>query len=207
MHSPKVLEAINKSKELSVWISRNIDELPMVAGKRSRLAAGCLHLAFDHHDAIILLTEHAIYGSAFALLRLIFEAYVRGVWLLHCASEADLDSFEKDNFDKSFGSLIADLEKQEAFSVGVLSQAKQDSWKLFNSFTHSGSHHVRRRNTQNGIEANYPDQEIVAALDFAGAVAIMSTIGFATVAGNDDLARCAYEKSKLFSEQVSNAGD
>ena len=101
--------------------------------------------------------------------------------------------------------LIRDLEKLEAFSVGVLSRAKQDSWKLFNSFTHSGYLHVRRRNTQTGIEANYPEQEIVAALDFAGAVAIMSTIGFATVAGNNDLAGRAYEKSKLFSVEDSNA--
>jgi hypothetical protein len=207
MCSPELSKAITKSKELSIWISQNINGLPMVSERRTRLAVGCLHLAFDHHDAIILLTEHVIYGSAFALLRLIFEAYVRGSWLLHCASETDLDKFEKDNLDRSFGLLISDLEKLEAFSVGVLSQAKQDSWKLFNSFTHSGYHHVRRRNTQNGIEANYPDQEIIAALDFAGALAIMSTIGLATAAGNSDVARSAYEKSKLFSVEVSSGGN
>jgi hypothetical protein len=173
----------------------------MVSERRTRLAAGCLHLALDHHDAIILLTQHAVYGSAFALLRLIFEAYVRGSWLQHCASETDLDKFEHDTLNRDFASLVSDLEKLEAFSVGVLSRTKKDIWKLFNSFTHSGYHHVRRRNTQNGIEADYPEQEIIAALNFAGAVAIMSTIGFATVAGNTDLAKNAYEKSKLFSEE------
>ena len=197
MHSPALPEAIKRSKELSLWISRNIDGLPMVSERRSRLAAGCLHLAFDHHDAIIMLTERAVYGSAFALLRLLFEAYVRGVWLWYCAAETDLDNFENDDFDRSFGSLIGDLEKLDAFSVGVLSWTKQDIWKLFNSFTHSGYHHVRRRNTQNGIEANYPEREMVAALDFAGAVAIMSTIGFAAITGSDDLASRAYEKARL----------
>jgi hypothetical protein len=207
MYSPELSEAITKSKELSIWISQNIDGLPMVSERRSRLAAGCLHLAFDHHDAIILLTEHAIYGSAFALLRLIFEAYVRGSWLLYCASETDLDRFENDNLDRSFGSLISDLEKLEAYSVGVLSQAKRDSWNMLNSLTHSGYHHVRRRYTQNSIEANYPEREIVGALNFAGALAIMSTIELATAAGNEDLVRSAYEKSKLFSVEVSSAGN
>jgi hypothetical protein len=207
MTSLELSQAITKSKELSNWISQNTNGLSMVVERRTRLAAGCLHLAFDHHDAIILLTEHRIYGSAFALLRLLFEAYIRGCWLQHCASETDLDKFEQDNFNNSFGSLINDLEKLEAFGVGVLSQAKQDSWKLFNSFTHSGYHHVRRRYTENAIEANYPDLELVAALDFAGAAAIMSTLALAIVAGNDDLARKAYEKSKLFSNGASAVGD
>lgn len=207
MYSSELSEAITKSKELSIWISQNIDGLPMLSERRSRLAAGCLHLAFDHHDAIILLTDRAIYGSAFALLRLIFEAYVRGSWLLYCASETDLDRFENDNLDRSFGSLISDLEKLEAYSVGVLSQAKRDSWNMLNSLTHSGYHHVRRRKTQKSIEANYPEQEIVGALNFAGALALMSTTELATAAGNEDLVRRAYEKSKLFSVEVSGAGN
>jgi hypothetical protein len=204
MHSPELSKAITKSKELSIWVSQNIDGLPMASDQRLRLSAGCLHLAFDHHDAIILLVEHGIYGSAFALLRLIFEAYIRGIWLLHCASETDLDKFEQDKFNRTFGSLIGDLEKHEAYSEGILSLVKQDSWNLLNSFTHSGFHHVRRRNTQNYIEANYPEGEIVAALNFAGAIAIMCTVGFSNIAGNEDLALKALEKSKLFSDATAD---
>lgn len=200
MNSSELSQAITKSKELSNWISQNIDGLPMVSERRSRLAAACLHLAFDHHDAIILLTERAIYGSAFALLRLIFEAYVRGSWLQLCASETDLDKFENDKLERDFASLISDLEKPDAFRVGVLSRAKQDSWGLLNSFTHSGYHHVRRRYTESAIEANYPEHDIVAALYFADAVALMSTSTLSIVAGDNEVARNAYERSKLFSE-------
>ena len=56
-----------------------------------RLAEGCLDVALEHHRAIVLLISHALYGSAFALIRLLFEAYMmRGLWLHRCASEAAL---------------------------------------------------------------------------------------------------------------------
>ncbi len=109
MNSPDLSQALAKSKELSNWISPSTDGLPMVLERRSRLAAGCLRLTLDQHDAIILLMEHAVYGSAFTLLRLTFEALVRGSWLQHCASETDLEKFERDILDRGFGSLISDL--------------------------------------------------------------------------------------------------
>ncbi len=200
MSSLMLSKAIAKAKELSIWISRNIDGIRVVSGIRSRLAVGSLHLAFDHHDAVILLAEHEIYGSAFALLRLMIEAYVHGAWLIHCGSETDLDKFEnKDELDRTFGGLINDLEKLEDFNVGVLLQMKQDSWKLLNSFTHGGYHHIRRRNTLDGIEANYPECEVVAALNFAGAVAILSTVELAKMAKNNELLKEAYERSKSLS--------
>jgi hypothetical protein len=206
MHANEFSSAVTKARELSKWISQNIDGLPMVPERRSRLAAGCLHLAFDHHDAIILLIEHEIYGSAFALLRLIFESCIRGLWLHHCASEADLDQFEKDKLERSFGLFISDLEKLDDYSAGVLSQTKKDHWKQLCSFTHSGFQHVQRRNTQNCIEANYSETELVDALNFACAIAIMSTLGFAIIAGNKDLERKSFEKSKLFSEESAASG-
>ena len=46
-----------------------------------------LSVAQDHHCAIVLLLQEGLCASAFALLRLEFEAYLRGAWLAHCASE------------------------------------------------------------------------------------------------------------------------
>lgn len=200
MSETQLMESIRESKELSEWVSRSVDGLAMTAQRRLRLAGGCLHLGFDHHDAVILLIEYGIYGSALALLRLMLESYIRGTWLLHCASELDLDILEKkDELDKKFGELVNEIEKLDGFSVGVLSKMKQDSWKLLNSFTHSGYQHIRRRNTHAWIESNYPDQELIAALNFAGAIAILSVLEFAKMAQSDELIKDCYEKAKLFS--------
>jgi len=97
-----------------------------------------VHVAFEHHDAIIVLVDHNGYGSAFAPMRFFFEAYVRGMWLLECASDVELDRFQQEKLDRTFGALIQDIEKLQGFSSGVLSTAKKQKWGLLNSFTHSG---------------------------------------------------------------------
>jgi hypothetical protein len=156
-HEPKssaIAHLINRSKALSVWMSQNIDGMAIPADQRSRLAAGCLHLMLEHHDGIILLIDHGAYGSAFALLRLAFESYVRGVWLSQCATEEELEAFKKEKLGKSFGSLIKELEQRPGFSSGVLSIAKQQSWGFLNSLTHSGFAQVVRRHSAVALEAN-----------------------------------------------------
>ena len=105
-------------------------------------------------------------GSAFSLLRLTFESYIRGIWLLDCAQERDIDRFAKDKLHRRVGDMIADLEKLEAYSGGTLSMSWGQGKRLFNSFTHSGYHHVRRRMASDGIGANYPEKEIIGALDY-----------------------------------------
>jgi len=70
---------IQKSEQLIQWLDQNIHGLEIKSDDRSRLAAGCLDIALEHQKSIVLLTEHRLYGSAATLVRLIFEAYVRGV--------------------------------------------------------------------------------------------------------------------------------
>lgn len=83
-------EIINKSEELILWLDTQIDGLEIASEERIRLAAGCLDMALEHQKAIMLLVANKLYGSAFSLARLIFEAYVRGVWLQMCASETEI---------------------------------------------------------------------------------------------------------------------
>lgn len=63
---------------------------------RTRLAAGCLDIVLEHQKSIVLLIANLLFGSAASLVRLEFEAYIRGVWLLNCASELELEKFKKD---------------------------------------------------------------------------------------------------------------
>ena len=76
-----IQEEINKSEELIQWLDRQIDGLDISSDERTRLAAGCLDMALEHQKAIVLLVAKSLCGSAFSIARLIFEAYVRGVWL------------------------------------------------------------------------------------------------------------------------------
>lgn len=197
----KLTQTIRDSEALIQWLDQRIDGAEIPSDRRSRLAAGCLDMALEHQKAILLLVAHKLYGSAFSLERLLFEAFVRGVWLHGCASEAELDQFERGKLDKTFASLVQETENLEAFDVGVLSQAKAASWKAMNSFTHTGFAQVVRRNTEATIEPNYEEAEVLEAVGFANAMGLLSACAVSLLADDHNLANLVFERALQFWEQ------
>jgi len=185
---------IQVSEQFVQWLNQKIDGLQIKPDDRFRLAAGCLDIALEHQKSIVLLTVHHLYGSAASLVRLIFEAYVRGIWLLYCASDEQLDQFKNDKLDKRFYELLEDIEKHEAFKVGTLSYVKEKSWKIMNSLTHSGFYQVTRRNKVGEIAPDYTNEEIIDALQTANSFAILTAIAIADMAHNERLAKEVFEK-------------
>ncbi len=122
------IEVIHKSKALIHWLDDHLNGQEFKSDVRSQLAASCLDLALEHQKSIVMLISQSLHGSAFALVRVIFEAYVRGAWLYYCASHADLQLFQDDKLDqkKKIGRIIGDLEKFSGFDRGVLSKAKTE---------------------------------------------------------------------------------
>ena len=198
-HSAELSRAIAKGRELSGWLTRSITGLTFTYQYRSGFAVGCLDIALEHHDAIVLLVEVMCGIGLLAPLRLTFESYIRAIWLLDCADEADIERFRKDKLERSVHDMVADLEKLEGYSGGTLSTSWKSGKKLFNSFTHSGYHHVRRRTAPDGIGANYPEQELISAIQYVDAISIMCMIAFAGICGNDELAKASLEKAKEYS--------
>lgn len=197
---------IKNFEQLIQWLDSRIDGVEIKSVIRHRLAGGCLDVAREHQKAIVLLIAHRLYGSAFSLVRLIFEAYVRGVWLHQCASDVDLKRFETGALDRTFHSLIADIERLESFSAGVLSAVKKKSWSAMNSFTHTGFAQVVRRNKEGTIEPNYGEAELLQALDFANGIALMAAVEIAHLANDDALANELLEKAKEISKLSPNPG-
>ncbi|MEJ2684558.1 MAG: hypothetical protein P8Z71_09205 [Candidatus Sulfobium sp.] len=145
-------------------------------------------IAQEHHHAIVVLIGKKLFASAFSLVRLAFEAYVRGEWLSLCANDVIVESFLRGKEPPKIDSLLADLELTDAFNEGVLSQVKQQSWKAMCGFTHTGGLHVQRWNTEDGIEANYSRDEIFEVLRFAETIASLAVIAIARIAGDNELA-------------------
>jgi hypothetical protein len=65
-----------------------------------------------------------------------------------------------------------------------------------NSFTHSGYSQAVRRNTSNSIEPNYDEHELLEALQFANAIALLAAIQVASLADNVDLAYDFLKKAR-----------
>lgn len=188
---------INESEELIQWIDKQITGLEISSKERIRLASGCLDMALEHQKAIVLLVANKLYGSAFALARIIFEAYVRGVWLQLCASEEEIEKFKKDGLEKTFDTLVREIERCDGFDGGILSDAKATNWPSMNSFTHSGFLQVVRRNKEESIEPNYTEEEMIELMNMANAFGMLSVLQIALLAGKNILANDMLEKSKV----------
>ena len=190
------MKLILNSEKLIQWADSKIDGLEISSDDRPRIAASCLDTALEHQKAIILLIANKLYGSAFALIRLLFEAYVRGVWLNYCANDKEIDKFKKGKLDKQFGELIKDIEKNDGYNVGTLSRAKRTGWKVMNSFTHSGFPQIIRRNTESTIEPNYEIEEIEKAINFTNAIGLLSCLEISFLAKKEDFSIEILEKIK-----------
>ncbi len=154
-------------------------------------------MALEHYKAIVQLINLRLTGSAFALARCVFESYIRGAWLYLCASEKELEKYQKDTLRmKKMDLLIEDVERNEDFQSGVLSRAKSATWKDLNGFTHSGYQQLSRRFTGNVQSPQYDDQDIVLVIKHATALAFLSVHMVAQVAGNSELDGRLDQKAK-----------
>ena len=196
MESIPLSDRIGTSGVLIEWLDRQIDGTAFALNDRCRLAGGCLDISMEHHKAIVVLMANRLYGSAMAMVRPTFEAYLRGAWLHQCADDACLESFAKGKLRPMPAAMIEDLERLPSFEGGVLLKAHQASWSKMCDFTHTGVQQTIRRNTQESIESNYDEAELIEALGFADAIGVMCGLEIAHLAGNIDLAQCIFERAQ-----------
>ena len=185
------------SGQLVDWIQHLLDGIGISSQTRYRLAGGCLHVALEHHGAIRILSspEFKLYGSAWALVRIQLEAYLRGSWLAYCANDNQLSDFQNDELKRKLPDLIKDLEAHEAFRNRIFSDAYKTSWKLLCSFTHTGINQVAQKHTVTAIDSNYVESGIVDLLSLSNALALFTALAIADIAKRDDLIMSVRDKA------------
>ena len=94
--------SIDKAFGLHEWVMENLDGLDISTEKRILLAVSCYDIVIEHHIGITVLLKSKINGSAFALVRPLFETFVRGVWLRHCATDKEIEKYINDSLGKRF---------------------------------------------------------------------------------------------------------
>lgn len=180
----EIFRAASYVEELRLFVHG----LDVPSNNRVRAAGSCFAIAQEHHHAIVRLIEWKLFAAAFSLVRVEFEAYIRGEWLSQCASDGLVEAFIQGKEPPRIDCLLEQLEMLESFNEKMLSQIKQKTWKLMCAYTHTGGLHVQRWNTADGIEANYTKEEVVEALNFAEIIASLATIAVVRLAADEKLA-------------------
>ena len=139
---------LNKSEELTDWIRATLHDLQVQGDIRARCALGCLDIALEHREAVVLLVTQKPYGSpGICASAFQIQSDVRGVWLRRCAKDRDVERFTRDKLKQDFNELIQAIEELKDFGLNFLSRLKKQGWTAMNSYTHSGFQHVVRRMT------------------------------------------------------------
>ena len=191
-HDDSIKQRLQESERILNWVHSKLDgmKIPQLPDdKRSQLASACWHVAIDHSMAIVVLVRETLHGSALALIRPLFEAYVRGMWLMHAAPNDDIDRAERDRpFPNDFNRIVAELD-EKCPSLRPFSAVKNQSWKRLCSLTHTGYEQIGARFTPQGLGYDYQDSEILQALHWADMFRLLVVVAFANLTANEPLAQ------------------
>ena len=188
MHSNEVKAALNCAREQMSWIRENLVGIELKGDHRHRVPAQLFDLAIEHGSGIHNLIAANICSSAFALVRSEFECFVRGAWLHHCASDAEIETFiTKDRIDPRFGALIDAIEQKPGFDSKFLSTVKDSAMKAMHGYTHGGVHQVSRRLEGDYIEPCFEDGALLEVIQFSATMALIAFGQIAVLADREDL--------------------
>jgi hypothetical protein len=143
---------------------------------KSLLLRAYVDIALEHHEAIWLLTKSKLNGSAFALVRLPYDALLRALWINKVATEHEIEQASRDelNFPHMRDmradikqAYFGDREPDEAALIDWFLQFLEKAWRIMSSYTHSGGLQLARRFTGDELKPNYSEGEISEALNLA----------------------------------------
>ena len=130
--SPAIAQRLKKSECIVRWWRSKFDGMRIPQwpnSKRLQLASACWHVTIEHSMAIVELVHATLHGSALALVRSMYEAYLRGMWLMYAATDEEIDRAGRDKVPPN-SDIITALEKSPHFQSNPFSGVKDQSWKI-----------------------------------------------------------------------------
>jgi hypothetical protein len=197
-------KAIARSRRWMEASTALIDGRTFETSNRSRVGVGLLHLAMEHHKGIHTLVDLGVLGSAFALLRPQIEAFVRGAWYFHCATDIQIAKFVAGGEPPSFSQMNRDLQQQVlGFEKPIDDSITKDGWRALCDFTHGGSLQVKGRITQEEVTHRFKVNDIVGLLETSTSLSLLAAVRFAEIAKDEQLANDLYQAYKKLDEQAA----
>lgn len=155
-------------------IDRELDGLSYVSDDRNNLSAALFDVAIEHSKAIVVLIENSLNASSYALVRPLFESFIRAAWIQHCACDEQIARLKKkDKFPLSLGEMLESVEKVKKWP-GTLGNIKKAALKNMHSYTHGGTQLVSRRFKNDELVHTIDNEEIDEVKKFVALIAFLS---------------------------------
>jgi hypothetical protein len=146
---------LDRTRRLHNTVARLTSETVPEADARFVAAFQSATLSMEHAVSAYLLLTQTLHASGFSLYRLQLETLVRGIWLLHAATDnwveklsqtLTIENANRANQMPMFKDMFDQLEKSNApdHLVQTLTQYRDVTLKALNSFAHGGLHPIAR---------------------------------------------------------------
>lgn len=168
----RVQVALSLAHQVANWNEDRLSGPVLHAPEPDHMAAVAFAVVHEHQKSANVLVQLGLMGSATALMRPSFEAFVRGLWL-QWATDDELARFQRGHDTTSPDRVIRVLMKRS----GVARHADLlNTWEQSESTLHGYVHHgyqslIRRSGT---IETS--PEEVVSLLSFSTAMALHASL-------------------------------
>jgi Family of unknown function (DUF6988) len=165
---------------------------------RTVLVVGGVDTALEYHEAIWLLHKRKLNGSALAMIRLVFDAMFRALWLRAVATDEQVEQAAIDDFDWRGIPVRDDIKRVyfgrpdnpvRAARLDELFQSLGEVWKILCSYTHSGALQLTRRFTFDEVKPNYTEHELAQAFSAATEILLLGSVLFLGSVGAEQEAK------------------
>jgi len=170
------MNLLARTRKLSDDLYRVIDGRPIRPGMRERLAGGSFDVVHEHHRSVGVLVHEHLFGSAFVLLRPMFDGCINGMWLTYLANDEELERFATNRLTPEPTKIIKRLKKSDVHSTDILHRINQSAWESMSGYVHSGYLQVVRRNSPEYLGSNYAPEEVAEVLSLANWFALLAAV-------------------------------
>jgi hypothetical protein len=198
-----IKQAKARAEELQRLVSE--DRSYVVKSERDPICLGYWTLFFEHHYSILLLAEHRMNASAFALLRPFEEAFFR-MFLTMYGTQNQFEAIRDGKYELDF----TDAAKRLSTHLGLQCTTLEDIYKIrkgrLHGFTHGGREQLYRFLAGRDIVSNFTEEELGTTVEgtmFQIHLAAKLVTAFLGLANENAFASAAFEQ---FTKDVVQAG-
>lgn len=182
--------------DILTFIKKEVDSATIAVDKKglaTSVASELLIMSIEHAQGVRLLLAEKHYQSAAALRRVIFETYMRGIWILNCASDSEVKQFVKSGeIAKDFKTLIKDVEKTHQLP-DFFSKIREKLWyDLLCSFNHNAAMQFKKGPKGRVVRRSYSEKDINEIVGFVGMVTFFAFDSVLDLASNKNKKEVMY---------------
>ena len=171
---PALSTALQKSYETSLFIAETLGTSARL-NRTETLAVASLNLCLDHREATLLLAAHGARSSAFAMMRPVFEACVRGCWLGFVATESQVSAMIANRLSTKLEKMVRAVGEHEPALKALTSIATTIKEHL-DHFTHGSGSQLAHWSNNQAIAPQHTASEVIDVLRFVDTVGLIACV-------------------------------